>query len=109
MLASAPDLVLYDMMVPFNMLAAEAHGIGYSVYFYAAHINPGPDVTMIGVNGVMPTAETISNGTYPLLSEVYVAIRGDSDADDSAFLLRDWLLSAEGQEVVASSGYVPLP
>jgi ABC-type phosphate transport system substrate-binding protein len=38
-----------------------------------------------------------------------VAVREDLDEEDPAYKLRDWLLSTEGQAVVAESGYVPLP
>ena len=64
------------------------------------------NVRMIAVNGVEPTEENIGLRKYPLAAEVYVAIRADQSAGSPAVVLRDWLLSPEGQEVVAKSGYV---
>jgi ABC-type phosphate transport system substrate-binding protein len=65
-------------------------------------------VKLLGVNGVLPTPETIANGSYPLATEVYVVIRADAAVEDPARLLRDWLLTEEGQAIVAKSGYIPL-
>ncbi len=63
-------------------------------------------VRMIAVNGVDPTEANIGSRKYPLAAEVYVAIRADQPANSPAMVLRDWLLTPEGQEVVAKSGYV---
>lgn len=109
MVETSTLLILPTMMDPINMLSSDRFGIGYSVYFYAEHIFPAPGVRLLAVDGVTPTAETIGNGTYPLTAEVYVAIRGDEPSGSSASHLRDWLLTEDGQETVAKSGYVPLP
>lgn len=105
----APDMILIGMMGPFNTLSGDPYGIGYSVYFYAEYMFTSDTVKMIGVDGVDPTSENISQRKYPLTTEVYVVIREDTPADSTARLLRDWLLTEAGQEVVAKSGYVPLP
>jgi phosphate transport system substrate-binding protein len=105
----APDMILIGMMGPFNTLSGDPLGIGYSVYFYAEYIFISDTVKMIGVDGVAPTYENISQRKYPLTTEVYVVIREDTPADSTAKLLRDWLLTTAGQDVVAMSGYVPMP
>jgi ABC-type phosphate transport system substrate-binding protein len=64
------------------------------------------NVRMIAVNGVEPNEGNIGLRKYPLAAEVYVAIKADQPANSPAVVLRDWLLSPEGQEVVAKSGYV---
>jgi phosphate transport system substrate-binding protein len=105
----APDMIVEGMMGPFNALSSDTLGIGYSVYFYAEHMFTSETVVLIAVDGVAPTSETIGKNTYPLTTEVYIVIREDTPEDSTARLFRDWLLSEEGQEVVAGSGYVPLP
>ena len=105
----APDMIVEGMMGPFNALSSDMLGIGYSVYFYAEHMFTSETVVLIAVDGVAPTSETIGKGTYPLTTEVYIVIRENTPEDSTARLFRDWLLSEEGQEVVAGSGYVPLP
>jgi phosphate transport system substrate-binding protein len=104
----APDMMLPSMMGPLNAIAGDPSGIGYSVYYYATFMLPTEGVRLIGVDGVAPTSGSIADRSYPLTTEVYAVIReGMRDHDSSAVLLRDWLLSAEGQAVVEESGYVP--
>jgi len=105
----APDMIVEGMMGPFNALSSDTLGIGYSVYFYAEHMFTSETVVLIAVDGVAPTSETIGKGTYPLTTEVYIVIREDTPENSTARLFRDWLLTEVGQEVVAGSGYVPLP
>jgi phosphate transport system substrate-binding protein len=104
----SPDLMLMTMMGPFMAIASDPLGIGYSVYYYAVFMLPTEEVKLIGVDGVLPTSENIAARSYPLTTEVYVATREGMPADHTALLLRDWLLTSEGQAVIAKSGYVPI-
>ena len=115
----APEMVAYTMAGPFNAIQGlddptfggpgDPNGIGYSVYYYAWFImGPLQDVKILAVNGVRPTSKTIANQTYPLLAPVYVVIRNGEPADSTSVLLRDWLLTPEGQRVVEESGYIPI-
>lgn len=62
----------------------------------------------IGVNGIEPSKSTISNNTYPYVSEIYVAVRSDIDKSSNAYKLFEYLITASGQKVVKESGYVPI-
>jgi phosphate transport system substrate-binding protein len=93
---------------PFNALVHDKYGISFSVYYYEHFIMVAPYVKVIAVNGVFPGRTTISDGTYPLIAEVFSAIRADLPAEHNARKLRDWLLSQEGQQVIAESGYVSI-
>jgi phosphate transport system substrate-binding protein len=104
----APDMILESMMGPINVIGDDPLGIGYSVYFYAAHIFPHENVKMIAVDNVHPTSEDIAAHDYPLTTEVYAVVREDTSEENDARLFLDWLLTNEGQAVVAESGYVPL-
>ena len=85
-----------------------AYSIGYSVYYYASGMYTDPDSKMISVDGVYPTVETISDGSYPL-SDGYYAVYDKTLADDSPVMqLIAWLKSDEGQKMAAQEGYVPL-
>ncbi|NDJ75352.1 MAG: hypothetical protein GYB65_03755 [Chloroflexi bacterium] len=105
---NAPDMILPGMMGPINVVGDDPYGVGYSVYFYAVHINAHPNIKLAGIEGVRPTPKTIADWTYPLTTEVYVVVRDDMPPDSTTVLLRDWLLTEEGQAVVASSGYVAI-
>ena len=104
----APDMMLPSMMGPLSAIASDPSGIGYSVFYYASFILPTEGVKLIAVDGLVPTSETIANHRYPLATEVYAVVREGMGDDHSAVLLRDWLLTAAGQSVVADSGYVPI-
>lgn len=118
-----PDIMnLTSMMGPFNRINADKNGIGYTVFYYEAAMAPPRSATqrssvrpggerrrkVLAVNGVAPAPRTIADGTYPLVTDVYAVVRKDTPADHPAVRLRDWLLTPEGQAVVAESGYVPI-
>jgi ABC-type phosphate transport system substrate-binding protein len=77
------------------------------VYYYAAFMQPLETVSMIGVNGVVPSSESIRNGTYPLVTEVYAVIRAGEEGPPRAMF--DWLVTSDGQDAIAATGYVRLP
>jgi phosphate transport system substrate-binding protein len=104
----APEMILEGMMGPINALASDRLGIGYSVYFYATYIYPLEEIKLLAVDGVYPQADTIADRSYPLTTEVYAVIRADTPTEHNARILYEWLLTEEGQEAVARSGYVPL-
>lgn len=102
----SPDMILLSMMGPFSAIRDDPLGIGYSVYFYAANIFPEERVKMIAIEGIGPASATIARRTYPLVTEVYAVLREDTPVGHAARTLRDWLLTREGQQAVAGSGYV---
>jgi phosphate transport system substrate-binding protein len=90
-------------------VAETPEGIGYSVFYYEEFMAPHPNNKVLAVNGVLPSARTIRSGQYPLVAPVFVVTRATLPADSPAARLRAWLLSRDGQELIAASGYVPLP
>ena len=54
------------------------------------------------------TKENIISNTYPYTTEVYAAVRSDIDRNSTAYKLFEFLTTAEGQNIVNESGYVPL-
>jgi phosphate transport system substrate-binding protein len=95
-------------MGPINAISSDPQGIGYSVFFYASFMLPDENVRLLGIEGVVPTSETIASREYPLVTEVYAVVRAAMPTDSTAVMLRDWLLTEEGQEAVEESGYVPI-
>ncbi len=92
-----------------------AYAIGYSVYaYYEAYQNMMGDVTdntlhLLAVDGVLPTDETIADGSYPLSGYNYVVFRSDEPEDSPARRLADFMVSDAGQQVVSSAGFLTLP
>ena len=82
--------------------------LGYSVYYYASQMYHLPDLKFMGVDGVIPSAQTIYDGSYPYTNAFYAVIRPDEPADSNAHRIFDWLTGKEGQSMVLNLGYVPV-
>lgn len=80
--------------------------LGYSVYYYARNMYQKPGLKFVAVDGVMPSNDTIRNGTYPYVNDFYAAIRKDEPKDSKASQLFEWLTSEDGQALINSLGYV---
>lgn len=85
-----------------------ANALGYSVFYYASYMYQQPGLKFISVDGVMPSDETIADGTYPLLNEYYMAIRADEPADSKTRELQQWILSKAGTQAIKDAGYIPV-
>ena len=55
---------------------------------------------------ILPTVETASTGTYPLARDLYMYTAGEPTGEIAIYL--EWLMGAEGQEIVRQLGFVPL-
>ncbi|MCL1878690.1 MAG: substrate-binding domain-containing protein [Defluviitaleaceae bacterium] len=88
--------VLYDM--PENTFT-----IGYTVYYFLQQqpvVPPLDSIRVMSFEGITPTSETIASGEYTLTTHYYAVIRADSPADSPERLIRDWLISDDGQDAV---------
>jgi len=79
--------------------------IGFSFRYYIEGIVCHPDIKMIAINGVAPTAENIRNTTYPIIAPVY-AVTYENNPNPNVDLFIAWMLSEEGQYIIKESGYV---
>lgn len=91
-----------------------AYALGYSVYAYydiyeelMADVTPN-QLKLLAVDGVLPTRETIADGTYPLAGYNYVVLRADEPENSPARRLADYMVSSAGQQIVSSAGFLPL-
>lgn len=97
------------MIGPYGSIQQAHGGIAFTFFYYETRMTSGHfNTEMLAINGVVPSSETIADGTYPLRTEVYAVTRKDLPAEHPAARLRDWLSTPEGQSVVAETGYVPL-
>ncbi|MBQ2888171.1 MAG: substrate-binding domain-containing protein [Firmicutes bacterium] len=84
------------------------NALGFSVFYYANYMYSQPGLRFVAVDGVLPSDETIADGTYPLLNEYYLAVRADEPADSPTMRLHDWILSDKGEAAIRAAGYIPL-
>jgi phosphate transport system substrate-binding protein len=80
--------------------------IGYTFLFYLTHMADDSGVKVLAVDGVTPTLQTIQNKTYPFVQTVYAITTGNESENTKKFI--EWILSAQGQELVAKTGYTPV-
>ena len=66
----------------------------------------GGALRAIAYEGVAPSDETVKAGSYPLSRELHLYTFGEARTETRAFI--DFILSEEGQKIVAESGFVPV-
>ena len=93
------------MGLVFEELENTPTGIAYSIYHFDRYMMFNPNTRVMAVNGVLPDAETIASGKYPLIYECVLVHR--KKPGEKVERLVQWLLSDEGQRLVRSIGYVP--
>lgn len=83
-------------------VAASDGAIGYIGLGYLTE-----DVKVVAIDGVKASVETATDGSYPISRYLYVYSNGEPGGIMAVFL--EWVLSEEGQQLVADEGFVPLP
>ena len=83
-----------------------AGAIGYSVYYYAHDMEMAQGLKLLAVDGVAPSAQSIREESYPFRNAYYVVMAADTPEDSVTAALYRWILSEEGQKLVAMQGYV---
>jgi phosphate transport system substrate-binding protein len=89
------------------LVGRTAGAIGYSGMGYAT-----PEVKMLkiakeeGGTPVAPTVDNAKSGAYPITRPLLIYTLGEPTGGIKAYL--EWILSQEGQAVVAELGYVPV-
>lgn len=78
-------------------------------YVGLAYVNKEVDaiaVSFDGKNYIEPSEEAAKNKTYPIIRPLYFYYDKKDEAKNKSFI--DFVLSAEGQQIVEKIGYVPL-
>ncbi len=63
-------------------------------------------LSIIALNGIKPSVETVANGTYPLIKTFYVTTRKDRQEQIQNLLA--FLKSATGEAILHRTGHVPI-
>ena len=83
------------------------NAIGYDGLGYVTHDQKVLAVAPVdGGAYVMPTVETVKDGSYPIARGLYVYTVGEPEGAILEYL--DWILGLEGQAIVQDLGFVPL-
>ena len=84
---------------------SKSNSISFSFRYYVEGIIQNPDIKVLSVDGVAPTAENIRNGSYPIVTPMY-AVTYEENTNENVDLLLQWILSEEGQYIIEETGYV---
>ena len=84
---------------------SKSNSIGFSFRYYVEGIIQNPDIKVLSVDGVAPTAENIRNGSYPIVTPMY-AVTYEENTNENVDKLLQWILSEEGQYIIEETGYV---
>ena len=105
-----PDPSLLSTNSLLKQVSAEWQGVqpalGYSYRFFATAMYANPDAKLLQVDGVAPSSQNIRDNTYPFVADFYAVTKGEPTG--SAKELLEWILSPQGQEIIAKTGYTPL-
>ncbi len=105
----APKELVNDLMVGIiervSNYKSKTNSIGFSFRYYVEGIIKNPDIKMVSVDGIAPTAENIKNVSYPIVTPIY-AITYQEQTNENVDKLLNWILSDEGQYIIEETGYV---
>jgi phosphate transport system substrate-binding protein len=66
------------------------------------------DVKALKINGIAPTRQTISNGTYPVARPLFMFTNGYPKLGSTVFKFCTFYLTEKGQEIILAKGFVPV-
>jgi phosphate transport system substrate-binding protein len=104
---SADTLLLPSSEGIISEVGDNPNAIGYDGLGYVT-----PQVKVVAVSKkagseyVLPSAETVNAGTYPISRDLYMYTPQQYSAAVKAYL--DWILSPEAQKIVVNLGFVPV-
>ena len=80
------------------------NAIGFSFRFYVTEMLGDDQIKLLEIDGVYPSEQAIRDGSYPLSNTFFAVTRIDPNENVTALV--DWVVSAQGQELVEKTGYV---
>jgi phosphate transport system substrate-binding protein len=89
-----------------NAITKDKNGIGYGGDAYGKGIRFVSVKKDANTPGYAPTLENIKSGNYPITRFLYMYTRSKPTGALKEYI--DWILSAEGQEIVTKVGYFPV-
>jgi len=107
--ADFPETSVSQMFAVFLEVTENVNSICYTFNNYKDVIarKNCNEVPVIAINGICPNENTVKNKTYPLISEVHVAIRSDLDHSSMAYKLYEWLQSENVKYTITECGFLP--
>lgn len=108
-MAPPMEQVIAEMGMLIDAVASFENGegaLGYSYYYFVMDMWGAENIKLLEIDGVAPTPEAITAGTYPFTTAYYAVVRHDEPVDSPARQVVNWLLSSRGQTLAEETGYV---
>ena len=90
-----------------NAVSKDRNGIGYGGIAWATNVKFAAIRKSDSDSAVLPSMESISNGTYPISRDLFWFFNGKPTGELKKLV--NWALSEEGQKVAEAMDYIPLP
>jgi phosphate transport system substrate-binding protein len=90
-----------------NAVSKDPKSIGYGGIAYSKGIKAIKVKRDAAAEGLEPTMENVVSGVYPISRKLFFYTAGTPSPAVQSFI--DWILSPEGQKIVETVGYYPLP
>jgi len=84
------------------------NAIGYSFLYFSTEMVENDQIKLLSVNGIFPSRETIQDGTYPFLHNIYAIYIDDENKNPNVEHFIEWILSEQGRKLTLKVGYMPL-
>ena len=100
--------IMNDMVSIVRQCQNDPYAIGYSIMTYLTDVFDNKDVVLMGIDGVVPTLETVTDNTYPLTLRDFVVIRSDEPEGSPARRLYDWFGSPQCDDLLLQNDLTPI-
>lgn len=81
--------------------------MSFSYYYYVANMHDSDKIKLLGIDGVIPSDETIAKGQYPFLNFSQIVTRSDLPQDSIVRDIIKWVQGPDGARIARANGYVP--
>ncbi len=103
------EIIGSQMASPYLQLEIDEYGIGYTPFFYCtAMVRDLKRVSMLSIDGVAPSKESLRSNKYPFVSSIYAAVRYTEDHESMAYKLYQFLFTKKGADMIDESGYIAI-
>ena len=100
--------IMDDMVTIVEECQNDPYAIGYSIMTYLYDVFGNRDVCLMGIDGVAPTLETVTDNSYSLTLQDWVVIRADEEENSPARRLYDWFGSPQCDDILRQVGLTPI-
>jgi len=88
-----------------------SYALGYTLYTYLKSMGEitgiDRELKMLAFEGVVPSEQSIAEGSYSLADAYYAVVRSDLPKEHSARKIIDWLKSDDGKAIIKELGLIP--